>query len=58
MKNLILTRRKKESVVIYNKDGVLVKIIVTSLGSKQVKLAFEAENNIKIDRQEVYDAKT
>jgi len=58
MNNLILTRRKKESVVIYNKDGVLVKIIVTSLGSKQVKLAFEAENNIKIDRQEVYDAKT
>ena len=58
MNNLILTRRKKESVVIYNKEGVLVKIIVTSLGSKQVKLAFEAENNIKIDRQEVYDAKT
>ena len=58
MNNLILTRRKKESVVIYNKDGVLVKIIVTSLGSKQVKLAFEAENNIKIDRQEVYDSKT
>jgi len=57
MNNLILTRRKKESVVIYNKDGVLVKIIVTSLGSKQVKLAFEAENNIRIDRQEVYDVK-
>jgi len=57
MNNLILTRRKKESVVIYNEEGVLVKIVVTSLGSKQVKLAFEAENNIKIDRQEIYNVK-
>ena len=58
MSNLILTRKKQESVVIYDKDSpdaILCEIVITSLGAKQVKLAFEAENNIKIDRKEVYE---
>lgn len=58
MSNLILTRKKQESVVIYDKDSpnaILCEIVITSLGTKQVKLAFEAENNIKIDRKEVYE---
>ena len=62
MSNLILTRRKQESVVLYRevyeegflKNDILCEIIVTSLGTKQVKLAFEAKPNIKIDRKEVY----
>ncbi len=54
MNNLILTRRKKESVVIYDDRGIIAKIVVTSLGPRQVKLGFEADNNIKIDREEVY----
>ena len=57
MHNLILTRRKKESVVVYNKEGVLIKIVVTALGAKQVKLAFEAEDTIRIDREEIYNAR-
>tara|TARA_Y100000361_G_C11139074_1_gene333933 strand:- start:495 stop:683 length:189 start_codon:yes stop_codon:yes gene_type:complete len=59
MSNLILTRKKQESVVIYKTDGsadeILCEIVVTSLGTKQVKLAFEAKNNIRIDRKEVYE---
>ena len=58
MSNLILTRKKQESVVIYDKNSpnaILCEIVITSLGTKQVKLAFEAENNIKIDRKEVYE---
>ncbi len=54
MNNLILTRRKKESVVIYDDQRIIAKIVVTSLGPKQVKLGFEAESDIKIDREEVY----
>ena len=62
MSNLILARKKQESVVLYReiyeagslKDEILCKIVVTSLGAKQVKLAFEAKDNIKIDRKEVY----
>lgn len=57
MNNLILTRRKGESVVVYDEHGILVKVVVTSLGPKQTKLAFEANQNIKIDREEIYEAK-
>ena len=57
MNNLILTRRKGESVGIYNEHGILVKVVVTSLGPKQTKLAFEANSEIKIDREEIYKVK-
>jgi sRNA-binding carbon storage regulator CsrA len=30
---------------------------VTALGNKQVKLAFEANKEIKIDREEIFDIK-
>jgi carbon storage regulator CsrA len=58
MSNLILTRKKQESVVIYTAaepTKILCEIVVTSLGPKQVKLAFEAKKEIKIDRKEVYE---
>ena len=58
MSNLILTRRLGESIVLYKEDQpneVLCKLIVTSLGNKQVRLAFEADVDLKIDRKEIYD---
>ena len=63
MSNLILTRKKQESVILYKeiyeagslRNEVLCEIVITSLGAKQVKLAFEAKANIKIDRREVYE---
>lgn len=63
MSNLILTRKKQEAVILYKevyeagslRNEILCEIVVTSLGEKQVKLAFEAKNNIKIDRKEVYE---
>ena len=58
MSNLILTRKKQECIFINYKDtpdAILCEIVVTSLGTKQVKLAFEANPNIKIDRKEVYE---
>jgi len=56
--NLILTRRKQESIIIHKDDEVLCKVVVTGLGNKQVKLAFEANKDIKIDREEIYNQKT
>jgi carbon storage regulator CsrA len=54
MGNLVLARKKQESVVL-SKDGeILCEVVVTALGSSQVKLAFEARSDIKIDRKEVY----
>jgi len=57
MSNLVLTRRKKEGIVIHIPEigEVLCEITVTNLGPKQVKLAFNADPNIKIDRKEIYN---
>jgi len=57
MSNLVLTRRKKDSIIISDGQKQLCKITITSLGLKQVKLAFEADKNVKIDREEIYIAK-
>ena len=57
MSYLVLTRKKEETIVVYteNPHEVLCEIAITALGAKQVKLAFEAKPNIRIDRKEVYD---
>jgi|TARA_R100001460_G_scaffold30321_3_gene59840 sRNA-binding carbon storage regulator CsrA len=54
MSNLILTRRKKEGVVIYKDGEVLCEIVVTSLGPSQCKLGFVASKAVKIDRKEIF----
>ena len=59
MTNLVLTRRKKEGIVIHipNLNEVLCEITITNLGPKQVKLAFNANPEVKLDRKEIYDTK-
>lgn len=55
MGTLILTRKKEEAIILYKKTGeILCRIVIIGVGSKQVKLAFEAEPDLKIDREEVY----
>ena len=57
MSNLVLTRRKKEGIVIHIPEigEILCEITITNLGPKQVKLAFNADPNVKIDRKEIYN---
>ena len=57
MSNLVLTRRKQESVIIHLEDEIICKVTVTALGNKQVKLAFEADESIKVDREEMFNKK-
>lgn len=57
MSNLVLTRKKHESVIIYLDDDIICEVTVTALGNKQVKLAFQADERIGIDRQEIYNQK-
>jgi len=57
VKNLILTRRKGEKVYIHAEGHVLAVCTITGLGTKQVKLAFEADPTIRIDREEIYQDK-
>jgi sRNA-binding carbon storage regulator CsrA len=54
MSNLILTRRRGDSVILYDKERILCKVTVESTGPKQTKLVFDAIPSIKIDRQEIY----
>ena len=57
MSNLVLSRRKKESIVIHIPElgEVICTFTVTNLGPKQVMLAFDAEPYVKIDRKEIFD---
>ena len=56
-KNLILTRKKGQKIVL-QKDGKVVCVVtVTNLSPTQCKLGFEADKTVKIDREEVYTQK-
>jgi len=57
MKNLVLTRKKGDSIILQKDNQELCKVTVTHVGVKQVKLAFEAEPAVIIDREEVYNLK-
>ena len=49
---LILSRKKDESIVI----GDNITISVVDIKGDQVKLGINAPNNVKVFRQEVYEA--
>ena len=53
-KNLILTRKKSERVVVHVQSKKICTITVTDLSPKQCKLGFEADKSVRIDREEVY----
>ena len=55
MSRLVLTRKLDESVVIHDGNGVLVTVKISKVDRNQVRLTFEAEPELKIDRQEVFD---
>jgi len=53
-KNLILTRKKGEKIIVQQDGKVLCTVTVTNLSPTQCKLGFEAEKSVRIDREEVY----
>jgi len=56
MSRLVLTRKLNESIVIHDDAaGVLAKIKVSKMDRNQVRLTFEANQEIRIDRQEIFD---
>ena len=48
---LILSRRAGEKIIIGDRE---VEVVVISFDKGQVKLGFEADKNIKINREEIY----
>ena len=53
-KNLVLTRKVGERVKIYTPGREICTITVTNISTKQCKLAFEANPDVRIDREEIY----
>jgi len=53
-KNLILTRKKGDKVVVQQGDQVVCVITVTNISPTQCKLGFQADSSVRIDREEVY----
>jgi carbon storage regulator CsrA len=55
MSRLVLTRKLNESVVVHQNDKVLLAVKISKIDRNQVRLAFDADEEIKIDRQEVFE---
>lgn len=55
MSRLVLTRKANESVVVHKDDEVLLAVKVSKIDRNQIRLAFDADEEIKIDRKEVFD---
>jgi carbon storage regulator CsrA len=56
MSRLVLTRKINESVVMHDETGVLATVKISKIDRNQVRITFEADPSLKIDRQEVFDA--
>lgn len=54
---LILSRRVGESVHIHGEDVKPVAVSVIGVKGNQVRLMFHADDDVEIDREEVYDRK-
>ena len=56
-KNLILTRKKGDKVIVQLGDQLVCVVTVTNITPTQCKLGFEADSSVRIDREEVYSKK-
>ncbi len=54
MSRLVLSRKLNQSVVIHDGEKVITTIKVSKVSDRTVKLTFNADVSIKIDRAEFY----
>ena len=58
MTRLVLTRKIDEEIIISNdKQKVFCSIAVSKIDRNNVRLSFEAEPDLRIDRKEVFESK-
>lgn len=57
MSRLVLTRKVNEEVVVHDYGGVITTIKITKVDGNQVRLAFDANEEVYIDRKEIYEQK-
>lgn len=54
MSRLVLTRKLNESIVLHKDDETIAVLNVSRIDRNQVRLSFEADETIKIDRSEIF----
>lgn len=52
---LVLTRKENESVVITTESGEEIVVSVLAVSGQQVRLGFDADESVLIDRAELLD---
>jgi carbon storage regulator CsrA len=54
---LVLSRKNNESVIVEGGDGLkhLIKVTLIEIGRGVVKLGFEANRNISVNREEIWE---
>jgi carbon storage regulator CsrA len=56
MPRLVLTRKINEKIVLHDEaTGVIAKIKISKIDRNQVRLTFEANSEIRIDREEIFE---
>jgi carbon storage regulator CsrA len=55
MGNLVLTRRKKESIKVVIEGKVVAEITLLGTSRSDARMAFEAEKHVKFYRSEVWE---
>lgn len=55
MPRLVLTRKLNEKIILHDDDGVLAEVKISKVDRNQVRLTFEADEKVRIDRKEIFD---
>jgi len=55
MSRLVLTRKLNERIIIHDETGVLTNLKISKIDRNQVRITFEADDSIKIDREEIFE---
>lgn len=53
-KQLVLARKVNQKIIVHKDDEVLVELKVYKVNKNEVRISFRANEDIKIDREEVY----
>tara|TARA_B100001057_G_scaffold469785_1_gene530440 strand:+ start:177 stop:365 length:189 start_codon:yes stop_codon:yes gene_type:complete len=57
MSRLVLTRKSNQEIIIHDYKGVITTIKIIKIEGNQIRLAFDASEEVYIDRKEVYNKK-
>nr|WP_075519198.1 carbon storage regulator [Moritella viscosa]SHO03653.1 Global regulator protein [Moritella viscosa] len=55
--SLVLSRRMAQAIIITTKSGEEIKLTIAGLQTNQVRLCFDADKSVSIDRAEIHFAK-